>query len=31
MTVLERMVAAGFDPAKAMEWWGNGSVECDQI
>lgn len=31
MTVLERMVAAGFDPAKVMEWRGNGSVECDEI
>lgn len=31
MTVLERMAAAGFDPAKATRMWGNGTVECDEI
>lgn len=30
MTVLERMAAAGFDPAKAKEHWGNGSIECEE-
>ena len=31
MTVIERLVAAGFDPAAAKESWGNGSVDCVDV
>ena len=31
MTVIERMVSAGFDPEKAMDHFGNGDIECEGI
>lgn len=31
MTVLQRMIAAGFDPDAAERTWGDGSLECNEI